>query len=104
MNIIHVKEIDEEQSITRAARILTASCDINGIDSEHLSANKKNEELVPSLEREKKLQEERASKRFEIFRSIILNESTGFSWIKLIVLTFGIIVIAFSTTIPFPFP
>ena len=99
MNVIHVKEIDVEQSITRPTRILTTSCDIIGIDSENLSENNKNEEFLPSLEGEKKLHEEKASKRFETLRSIILNESTGFSWIKLIGLTFGIIIIAFSTTI-----
>ena len=102
MNIIHVKEVKEESSITRPSRIFTSSNNINGIESRHLNKHlNNNEELLPSLEEENTLHEEKAEKRFETFRSIILNESIRFSWIKLIVLTFGIIIIAFSTTIPF---
>ena len=92
MNIIHVKGVKEESSITPPSRIFTSSNNINGIESRHLNEHlNNNEELLPSLEEENTVHEEKAEKRFETFRSIILNESIEFSWIKLIILTFGII-------------
>ena len=49
------------------SRILTSSNDINGIESEHVNEHvNNNEELLPSLEEEKKLHEEKADKRFEL--------------------------------------
>lgn len=53
------------------------------------------------LDLEKIKHEVKAGKRHDIFKSIIRNESTNFSLMNLVSITIGIIILGYSTSIPF---
>ena len=71
--------------------------DINMV-TDHLPIHKENDELYLSSER--KENERKEYKRNERFKSIILNGPSEFSWIKLFLVSFGIILGGVVMTIP----
>ena len=65
-----------------------------------IESNENEDTSEISLDLEETRQKEKAGRRNEIFRSIVLNESGKLPWMKLLFFTIGTILICFSVTIP----
>ena len=69
----------------------------NNIDIRNIE--KQNKDL-PSLDWEKTSHEEKASIRFELFKSIISSNAASFSWKNLLLFSIGTTIVGFSVTLP----
>ena len=92
---VEEQRIEQNSSSTQSNDVFTIEQQLNELNDENQDG------MLETLDSENEFHQRAADKRFEVFKSMILNESHQFSSKNLIYYTSGIILISFVCTIPF---